>query len=149
MPPVRSARLVDAWVGHDATVREAAGAMTSAGISAIAVLRSDRRVAGLFTELDLIGTLVPPYLRELRHTAFAQDDVSALARRAREVGGEAVAVHLTSEVELEADTSLTHAAERFLHARCDALAVVERGRFVGMLPRSELARLLLQQSEPA
>jgi CBS-domain-containing membrane protein len=146
MPTLRDARLVDASVQEDATFAEAARALAAAGLPAIAVLGRHRRVLGLFGENDLIAGLVPSYLRELRHTAFAVDDPDALSRRARTVADEPVARHLSRVVTLDIDTSATHAAERFLHEERTAIAVVERDEFVGMLPRSELARLLLEHA---
>jgi CBS domain-containing protein len=146
MPALRDARLVDAWVGEDATFAEAARALVTSGISAIAVLGGRRRVVALFSENDLIAGLVPAYLRELRHTAFAEDDVEALARRGEEAAGERVGRHRSRPITIEVDTSATHAAERFLHADCAAAAIVERERFIGMLSRSELARLLRERA---
>ncbi len=146
MPTLRHATTIDAWVSKDAAVREAVERLVDDRVPTLAVVDADRRVVGLFTERDAIAALVPPYLRELRHTAFADDDPEALARRGREVTGEPVTAHMSSAVVLELDTSITHAAERFLHAPGAALAVVERGRFVGILTRSEIARLLLQQT---
>jgi CBS domain-containing protein len=146
MPTLRDASTVDAWVAEDATFADAARALAASGIPAVAVLAGGSRVVGLFTETNLIAGLVPAYVRELRHTAFAEDDLEALARRGREAAGEPVARHLSRPIVLEIDTSATHAAERFLHDDCGAAAVVERGRFVGMLSRVELARLLLARA---
>ena len=146
MPALRSARTIDAWVREDASFTDAAHALLTAGVAAIAVLDAGRRVVGLFTEQDLIAGVVPGYVRELRHTAFAEDDLAALARVGRKAAREPVARHLSRPIILDVDTSATHAAERFLHARCGAAAVVEADRFVGMLSRAELARLLLQRA---
>ena len=146
MPTLRDARMVDAWVGEDATFAEAVRTALDERIPAIAVLDGRRRVVGLFTENDLIAAVVPAYLRELRHTAFAEDDVEALVRRGREAAAEPVARHLSPAITLDIETSATHAAERFLHGECSAAAVVERGQFAGMLTRSELVRLLLERA---
>lgn len=55
-------------------------------------------------------------------------------------------------VTLVSDTSLTHAAEKFLHVPWGALAVTdEDGRFLGMLTEIEFSRVLLSRlglSEP-
>ena len=143
MPSLADAELVDAWVAASATYADAARALVGAGVPAIAVLDAERRVVGLFTEDDLVAGLVPRYLRELRHTAFAEDDLRVLAQRAGEAAGEPVIRHMSKPVVLERPTSATHAAERFLHGGCSALAVADQGSFVGMLSQTELVRLLL------
>jgi CBS domain-containing protein len=135
-------------VHEDATVADAAQALAGAAVPAVAVLDAGRHVRGLFTERDLLAALVPAYLRELRHTAFAEDDVRTLSRRAREMSVEPVAPHVTRAEVVDADSSLTHAAERLLHGRCAALPVVRDGRFAGILTRLELAQLLLGVAEP-
>jgi CBS domain-containing protein len=141
---LRDIALVDASVARSATFAEAADALRAAGISALAVLEDRRAVAGLFTDDDLLHGLFPPYLAELHHTAFVRDDEDALAARALAVGSEPVVRHMREPVTLAADTSLTHAAERFLHVPWGALAVTaEDGRFLGMLSEIELARAVL------
>jgi CBS-domain-containing membrane protein len=146
MATLRDLGLVDVSVARGATFGAAAASLQSVGISALAVVDGRRHVVGLFTDDDLLHGLFPPYLAELRHTAFVRDDEDALARRAREVAGEPVARHMRKPVILAADTSLTHAAERFLHVPWGALAVVdEHDRFLGMLSQIEFARAVLER----
>jgi CBS domain-containing protein len=145
MATLRDLPLVDASVARTATFAEAADALRAAGISALAVLDGQGAVVGLFTDDDLLHGLFPPYLTELHHTAFVQDDEDALATRAHAVSSEPVERHMREPVTLAADTSLTHAAERFLHVPWGALAVVtaEDGNFLGMLSEIEFARAVL------
>jgi CBS domain-containing protein len=144
---LRETNLVAAAVPADATFLEAARALAATGLSAIAVVDADGRVIGLFTEDDLVAGLFPRYLRELRHTAFAPDDRTALAERARRAGTQPVAKHMSDPITVEVETSATHAAERFLHTEWGAFAVVEDGRFLGMLRQVDFARWLLDRLE--
>ena len=130
--------LVPAAVRSSATFGEAARELSESRLAAIAVLGDGDVVVGLFTEEDLLRGLFPPYLGELRHTAFLQDDPAALAERAAAVRDEPVARHMRRPAIVQIDTSATHAVELFLHHEEGALAVVEGGRFVGMLARSDL-----------
>ncbi|MBD0329861.1 MAG: CBS domain-containing protein [Thermoleophilia bacterium] len=143
MRTLREAKLTPASVRNTATFREAADALCEAGVSALAVLGEDERVLGLFTDDDLVAGLFPRYLKELRHTAFAEDMDDVLADRVARVSPEPVTRHMRAPVTVEVDASATHAAERFLHVPWGAIAVVERGRFVGMLTEVALARSLL------
>jgi CBS domain-containing protein len=145
MVRLRELGLVGASVERSATFGEAARALGGSGLSAIAVLDAERRVAGLFTEDDFLAGLFPRYLGELRHTAFAPEEVEAASRRAREVAAEPVAPHMREPVTIEADSSTLHAAQVFLHCEWGALAVVERGRFLGMLSQVEFCRRLLPE----
>ncbi len=140
---IRDIALIDAAVPRTATFREAAERLCGRQISAVAVLDDDRRVIGLFTEDDLIAGLFPRYLKELRHTAFTPDAQAALERRSATVGSEPVTAHMRAPVTLDIGTSATHAAERFLHCEWGALAVLEGGRYVGMLQEVDFARALL------
>lgn len=137
--------LLDVSVPKTASFAEAAETLLRSGLSAIAVLDERRRVVGFFTEDDLLKGLFPGYLGELQHTAFLRDDVAALAQRAREVAREPVARHMRKPVTVDQQDAGAHVAERFLHCEWGALAVVEHGRFVGMVRQVDFCRALLQR----
>jgi CBS domain-containing protein len=132
--------LVPASVSPDATFDEAAATLVRHPVSTLAVVDADGRVVGLFGGEDLIRGLFPGYLGELRHTAFARED-AALAAQVRT--HEPIRDHVRKPESIEVDSGALHAAERFLHCDVDALPVVQRGRFVGMLGRSEFCRAML------
>jgi CBS domain-containing protein len=136
--------LVEAAVPRSATFGDAAAALGANALSAVAVVDEARRVVGLFTEDDLLAGLFPRYLGELRHTAFAPDDTHAATKRIREAAREPVERHMRDPITIEFDSSALHAAEVFLHCEWGALAIVEEGRFVGMLAQVEFCRRLLQ-----
>jgi CBS domain-containing protein len=135
--------LLPAAVPVGATFREAADVLTSHSVSTIAVLR-DERVAGLFGAADLLEGIFPPYLKELRHTAWAPDDPDILVRRADEVAGVPVERYMHVPVTVDVRTSALHLAELFLHCDHDAIAVVHEERFAGMIGRAEFCRALLR-----
>ena len=132
--------LVPASVSPDATFDHAAETLVRHPVSTLAVVDGAGKVVGLFGGEDLIQGLFPAYLDELRHTAFARED-AALAAQVR--SHDAIRDHIREPEWIELDASALHAAERFLHCDLDALPVVQRGRFVGMLGRSEFCRAML------
>lgn len=140
---LRELELVDASVSADAPFVEAADALLASGLSAVAVLDRSRAVLGFFTEDDLLKGLFPPYLAELHHTAFLRDEAAALQEHARAVAQEPVSRHMRKAVTVDVGDSAAHVAERFLHCEWGALAVVDEGRFVGMLRQDRFCRLLL------
>jgi CBS domain-containing protein len=137
--------LLAASVRHSATFLEAAEALTTHSVPTIAVLDDGERVVGLFDVEDLLRGLFPGYLAELRHTAFASDDLGLLAERARAVSAQPVEKHMRKPVTVDLKASAMHVAERFLHCDFGALAVVDGERFVGMLSRADFGRGVLRQ----
>jgi len=145
MPRLFDIDLVPVSVSADATFFDAANTLVAHPVSTIAVVDGAGHVVGLFDGADLLEGLFPAYLKELHHTVFVRDDVDLLDRRAREVGGDPVERHMRRPLTVDAETSATHVAELFLHCGLDALPVVESGRFVGMLGRSEFCQALLHR----
>jgi len=135
--------LVAASVGESATFADASAALAAGRVPAIAVLDAQERVVGLFASENLLRGLFPPYLEDLRHTAFAPDDVEALAQRNADVAGELVTKHMRKPISVELGSSALHVAERFLHCDLAAIAVVEEEKFVGMLDRAAFCRAML------
>ncbi|MGH2956249.1 MAG: CBS domain-containing protein [Solirubrobacterales bacterium] len=146
MQTLSDIELVEAAVPQTATFLEAAEELAARPVPVIAVLDGERAVVGLFGGEELLRGLFPPYLADLRHTAFAQDDLGILTERARTVSGEPLEKHMVEPVTVDAATSALHVAERFLHCGLAAIAVVEDGRFAGMLDRSDFCRAMLRAS---
>lgn len=115
----------------------------------LAVLGSDERLIGVLSEVDVLRTVFPGYLAELRHTAFLEDDPTGLDERARAVRSRPVG-ELARQVEaLDGGDSETHAAERFLHLGEQALPVVDGERFLGMLSIAALSHARLGRAHDA
>ena len=148
MTILREIVLRPASVREDSSFLDAARVLLAARVSAIAVLDNDERVVGLFTDDDLLGGLFPPYLDELRHTAFLVDG-EALQASAEAAARETVGRHMRDPVTVEVDAGAAHVVERFLHTPWGAIAVVESGRFVGMVDQLDLISRLLERADLA
>jgi CBS domain-containing protein len=143
-------QLIPVSVGADAGFLHAARTLLAAHSSAIAVVDREDRVVGLFTDDDLLRGLFPRYLGELRHTAFLVNEAQALRASIEAVAAEPVARYMREPVTVEIDASDAHVVERFLHTPWGAIAVVEAGRFVGMVGQLEfIERLMGQLDLPA
>lgn len=140
MTLLQELELVHASVDEGTSVDEAASALHDSGLPAIAVLGEQQRVTGLFTDEQLLRSLFPPYLAELRHTAFAPEEVRAFATHADETRGRPVDEYMQKAVVVEMTDSPTHVAELFLHEGVGAIAVTDAERFVGMLAREAFVR---------
>jgi CBS domain-containing protein len=145
MSPLRQTRLVQASVVRTASFLEAARALFGTGISAIAVVDSEQRVVGLFTDDDLLRGLFPGYLGDLHHTAFLREEQHALAAGIEEASGDPVERHMREPMTVDVGASTVHVAERFLHSPWGALAVVENERFIGMVDEVDFVETLMRQ----
>jgi CBS domain-containing protein len=128
---------------------QATRALLAAETSAVAVLDDRDRVVGVFTDDDLLRGLFPGYLDELHHTAFLVDDGDLLAASIEAAAQQPVDRSMRAPVTVEIDSSVAHVVERFLHTPWGALAVVEDGRFVGMVDQLAFTRQLLRRLDAA
>jgi CBS domain-containing protein len=148
MPLLRDIPLVAASVHADTPFLRAARVLLGARSSAIAVLDVEGRVTGLFTDDDLLRGLFPGYLRDLHHTAFLTGDGEALPASA-DAARKPVSAFMREPVTVEVDAAAAHVVERFLHTPWGAVAVVERGRFLGMLDQLAFTERLLDRLDLA
>lgn len=136
--------LFDVSVPERATFREAAETLANVGIAALAVVRDDRTVAGLFTDDDFLRGVFPPYVEELHHTAFVRAHDEELWLRLEHAAGRPITQFAREPLTVELESGALHVAQRFLHCPWGAVAVVDRGRFVGMLRQVDFVQGLLR-----
>jgi CBS-domain-containing membrane protein len=149
MSLLRDIQLVPASIDEKEPFLDAARRLLSLHTSALAVLDDRQRVVGLFTDDDLLRGLFPPYLDELRHTAFLGEEAEALHASAGDLTRQTVDRYMRTPVTVDIDAAPAHVVERFLHTPWGALAVVENGRFVGILGQLEFTERLLERLELA
>ena len=145
MAILREMQLLPVSVQGNTGFLEAARALLTAHTSAIAVVDDAERVIGLFTDDDLLRGLFPDYLSELHHTAFLVDEGQPLSPSIEAAAGEPVSRYMRKPVTVEIRASAAHVVERFLHTPWGAVAVVEKGRFVGILGQLEFTERLIEQ----
>jgi CBS domain-containing protein len=145
MALLRDLKLFPSWVASGVSFIEAVRVLLASETSAIAVLDEGERVVGVFTDDDLLRGLFPGYLQDLHHTAFLVDDAEALEGSAQAAAGQPVDRFMRKPVTVEIDAGVAHVVERFLHTPWGAVAVVEDGRFVGMVDQVAFARHLMNR----
>lgn len=94
---------------------------------------------------NMLRGLFPRYLDELRHTAFLVNDGATFPPTAEAAAGETIDRYMRDPVTVEIDASAAHLVERFLHTPWSALAVVDKGRFVGMINQLEFTETLMRE----
>ena len=130
-------------ISPSATVGEAAGLMLDRGISGLPVVDADGRLRGVVTEGDFLrrtelGTEVqrPRWLEYLQNTGkVAEEYVRSHGRRIEEV-------MQPEAVTCVPEDPLGVAVEAMLRRHIKRLPVVEDGRVVGVVSRSDLLRAL-------
>jgi CBS domain-containing protein len=148
MALLREIRLIEASVRKTDTFLEAARTLLGSETSALAVVDEQERVVGLFTDDDLLRGLFPRYLEELHHTAFLVEDGESLRGSLEKAARESVERHMREPVIVQIDAGAAHVVERFLHTPWGAVAVVDGGRFVGMVNQLDLTKYLVERLDP-
>lgn len=134
---------MDASIAETATFGDAIEMLRQSAAAVLAVVDADKRVVGLLDERQLLTGLFPAYLRELKHTAFADDDVESIAERRAEAALQPVRKFMAEPTTVDADASLTHVAERLMHCALEGVAVVEKGRYRGVVDLHAFVRSML------
>ena len=134
---------IDASIPDTATFGDAVEALRRELAAVVAVVDRERRVVGLVDERQLLLGLFPAYLGELTHTAFAEDDADSIRERRAQAATEPIRKFMAEPVTVEADASLTHVAERLMHCRLGGVALVDQGRYEGVLTLHAFVRAIL------
>ena len=116
------------------------------GLPGLPVVDGAGRLCGIFGEREFIAALFPAYLRQLSSARFVSPAIDALLQREAQCGREPVSRYMTTDhVDLPHDHSDVQIAETFLHHRVLILPIVEAGRVVGVITRSDFFRALAER----
>jgi CBS domain-containing protein len=135
-------------VRRDATVPEVARLLWTHRVSGLPVVDDAGALVGIVTELDLMvrnaNLRFPTYLRVLdvmiplgKPRDFDEEMRRALATTA----GDLMTPHV---VTVEPDTDLADAATLMVEKRVNPVPVLQAGRLVGIVSRSDFVRLMAQ-----
>lgn len=130
---------------EDDDLATAADRIAEAG-GGLPVVDAAGRLVGYLGERDLLESLFPAYLQQLRNTEFLTRDFPSLVRKAAQAAATPVGQHMTREpVAVDLDDSESHAAELFLHHGLRSLAVVTEGeRVTGVVRLADMLQSLLR-----
>jgi CBS domain-containing protein len=128
------------------TVSDVARLMSEHGVSGVPVLDSQGRLAGIVTELDLIvrnGRLEMPVFLQILDAAVPLELPGHLSKRLRHMLGARAEDVMTSDVHtVEPDTELEDLVDVMVKKGVNPIPVVEDGRIVGIVSRSDLVRMM-------
>lgn len=127
------------------SIREGAFRLSVEQLSDLPVVDESEKAVGLFGEKELIEALSPSYLGELTDTSFIAQDFENLADEARKVMELPVSGCMRDEfATLPPDFSILHTCELFLHRRQGVIPIVEDGKPVGLIRRSDIGRAIIE-----
>ncbi len=130
----------------DQDVGSALEVMLPTRLPALPVVNDAGRFQGIFGEREFIAALFPGYLGELSSARFVSKAVDALLERRAECRHDRIGRYMTTDhVDVRSDYSDSQVAEIFLHHRVLILPIVDDGRVVGVITRSDFFRVLAER----
>jgi CBS domain-containing protein len=141
-PLLREAPLVRA----SDTVADATRAVLDSGLPALPVVDDRDRLVGIFGEREFLGAVFPGYLKELKYAGFVKRSLEDALEKRRECRGEPVSAYMNTEhIDVGADFSDAQVAEIFLHHRVLLVPVVDGGKVIGVITRSDFFRSVAER----
>lgn len=131
----------------DDLVGDAVQAVRGSGLPALPVLDGER-LHGVFGEREFIAALFPGYVGELGSAGFVPRSMESVIEKRSSCRSESIRKHTTTDhVDVDADYSDVQLAEIFLHHRVLIVPVLDGGRVVGVITRSDFFAELAQHFE--
>lgn len=135
-------------IAPHATIREVAQLMRQHSISGLPVVDSAGKVVGIVTEIDLITRHAPPRQPQYIPLLWGLipmrlDDYSTYKEQIRHILAVYVEQLMTKDpATVRPGDTLEHAAELMIRPGHRSLPVVENGKLVGIVTRTDLVRVI-------
>ncbi len=128
-------------------IEDAVRQVVASDLPALPVVDDDGRLIGTFGENELLGALVPAYLKTLSGAAFVRRALDEALDRRAAGRSEPVRRHMNTEnVRVRADYSDAQVAETLLHHPVLIVPVVDSaGRPTGVITRHDFTRRLVKR----
>ena len=131
-------------VRPDTSVNDVAKRMLERGLSGLPVVDDDGRVVGIITELDMIlhhARLEGPVFLQIFDAAIPLELPGHLRDRLRHILGTRAEDVMTRDVHaIGPDSDVEDLVEIMVKKRANPVPVVEEGRLVGIVSRSDIIR---------
>jgi CBS-domain-containing membrane protein len=128
------------------TVEAAVRAIVESSLPALPVVDERERFVGIFGEHEFVGAVFPGYLKELKGAAFLRHSLDEALERREACRREPIRGYMNTEhVDVGPDHSDFQLAEVFLHHHVLVIPVVDDGRVVGLIRRSEFFSALAER----
>jgi CBS domain-containing protein len=130
----------------DEQIAFAVRALLDSGLPALPVLDGRERYAGIFGEREFMSALFPGYLHELKGAGFLRRSLDETLEKRTACRTERVDEHMNRDhVDVGVDYSDTQVAEIFLHHRVLIVPVLEAGRVLGIITRTDFFHAIAER----
>lgn len=135
-------------IAPHATIREVAELMRKHAVSGLPVVDAAGKVVGIVTEIDLLTRHAPPRQPQYIPLLWGLipmrlDDYSTYKEQIRHILAVFVEQLMTSDpATIRPGDTLEHAAELMVKPGHRSLPVVEKGKLVGIVTRTDLVRVI-------
>ena len=129
-------------VSESTTLRELSRAFRRHGVTTLSVVNDAGELVGVVTETELLKAMLPGY-GELQDSLHYMQDFEYLEDRADEVENVPVKdIMLRGAISVNEDTPLMRVISLFLLKACSHIPVVQGGKIVGVVTRTDIAELV-------
>ena len=128
------------------TIETAVRQVLKSELPALPVVDERERFAGIFGEREFMSALFPGYLEQLTGAGFLRRSLDESLERRDACRSETVGRYMNTEhVDVGPDFADSQVAEIFLHHRVLIVPVVDAGRVVGVITRSDFFRRIAER----
>ncbi|MBI4758698.1 MAG: CBS domain-containing protein [Chloroflexi bacterium] len=139
-------------VGPETRVNEIARLMLERQVSGVPVIDDSKAVVGIVTELDMIVRNArlhfPTYIRLLDSTFYLESPQHFGEELRRALGTTAKDIMTQNVITVGPEAEVEDVATLMVEKRVNPIPVVEDGRLVGIVSRTDLIKLLVRELGP-
>ena len=133
-------------VTEDTPLKEVAELLSIRELIGIPVVNNKNEVTGWISETDIIASIFPEKVKIENPDVIHFMNISQFVKKLTQVGQAMVKDYMIKDVyHVEEDTPASYVVELMLHKDFKRLPVVRNKRIVGVVDRSSLARILLEE----
>lgn len=138
-------------VGPDSSVSDIARLMSARGVSGLPVVDGEDRVLGVVTELDMIVRntrfKMPTFFAFLDAIIYFETPSHFRERLQHVLGTTAQEIMSKPAVTVSTEATIEELAGLMVERRMNPIPVVENGRLVGIVSRSDIIRMMVEGAE--
>lgn len=134
-------------ISPEMNVREALGLLLKMRISGLPVIDEQDKIMGMFTEKDVLRSILPTYLERVGKFVYTEDPKGVKIKVAELDKLKVKEIMRKEVVTVGEDTALTEVARIMLTQKIRRIPVLNKeGRVVGIVAREDVVKGLIEES---